>query len=930
VKGTLLIVLSFLSIACFAQVKTTKVSGKVTDALSGSPLVGASVIIEGSSKGTRTDVEGNFFLNTEVNKSLSLKISSVGYQTKVVSDVQVTDNIAPLTIAMERATGDLNSVVVRTSARKESVASLYVAQKNASAISDGITAEVIRKSPDRNTGEVLKRVSGASVQDNKFVVIRGLSERYNVAMLNNATLPSTEPDKKAFSFDIIPSALVDNLVIYKSATPDLPGDFSGGAIKVSTKDYPSKKLNEVSFTVGYNTLTTFKNFYRGYPDGSLDNLGFFDNKTRLIPAPYYKRRGAAFFNESEEFKRETTKMFPNTYGYEPAMKSAPNFDFSYTGGNTKLIGDNKLGYIYSLNYSEGRRVVERERSEPLSVLDKSPIYQYNTNNYDMRNNLSALVNLSYSYKKSKISWKNLFNNDFVKTIGIRNGVNLDVADQPFYYKSTNTEAMNNGLFNSVFEGMHKLGSSWSVDWEGSYGFTYRNQPDQRILTLRDKYTDPGNYYLSVGYENSPEIRNAGRVYSYLWENIYNGSANATKEFKWLNQTQKFKVGTYNYFRDRNVEVDALGYGILSGYNFEVRGDKETNFKTVLTPENIDKYNLTVANIPSNSTDYKGQALSNAGYAMLDNKFSGKVKLTWGARVERYWQDLKAKNQPEITRDDIDVLPSFILTYALTPKSNFRLAGSQSVNRPEFRELAEYSVYDYENFITVRGNPELVRAKNSNADLRYEFFPSSGEILSASVFYKYFKNPIEQVNKGNDVYSYDNAEHATSLGAEMEIRKRLDFINSGFFSHLTAYANAAYIKGQVKFEGTSFNTPLQGQSPYLINSGLTYSSNNDNFSVNALYNRVGPRLRARAINGAGLNQYEKPRDVIDLQVSKKFWRNRLETKLTVSDLLGQPFSWYYKSEANPSNIGYDAATDFTSNSYKYGTSVKLALKYSFGK
>jgi outer membrane receptor for ferrienterochelin and colicin len=259
-----------------------------------------------------------------------------------------------------------------------------------------------------------------------------------------------------------------------------------------------------------------------------------------------------------------------------------------------------------------------------------------------------------------------------------------------------------------------------------------------------------------------------------------------------------------------------------------------------------------------------------------------------------------------------------------------LAGSQSVNRPEFRELAEYSVYDYENFITVRGNPDLVRAKNSNADLRYEFFPSSGEILSASVFYKYFKNPIEQVNKGNDVYSYDNAEHATSLGAEMEVRKRLDFINGDFFSHLTAYANAAYIKGQVKFEGANYNSPLQGQSPYLINGGLTYASSNDNFSVNALYNKVGPRLRARAINGAGLNQYEQPRDVIDLQVSKKFLRNRLETKVTVSDLLGQPFSWYYKSEANPSSIGYDANTDFTSNSYKYGTSVKLSLKYSFGK
>ncbi|MEJ7681037.1 MAG: TonB-dependent receptor plug domain-containing protein [Segetibacter sp.] len=232
--------------------------------------------------------------------------------------------------------------------RRETISSLYLQQKNSSSISDGISAEVIRRSPDRSTGEVLKRVSGASVQDNKFVVIRGLSERYNTSLLNNSVLPSTEPDKKAFSFDIIPSSLIDNLVIYKSATPDLPGDFSGGAIKVSTKDFPSRQLSELSFSAGYNSQTTFKNFYKSRDEGNLDWLGLFDNKSRLIPAPYYKRRGAAFFNTSSEFKREVTKLFPNTFGYNPAYQSAPNLSFSYTAGDTKIIGNNKARlYLFS-------------------------------------------------------------------------------------------------------------------------------------------------------------------------------------------------------------------------------------------------------------------------------------------------------------------------------------------------------------------------------------------------------------------------------------------------------------------------------------------------------------------------------------------------------------------------------------------------------
>ena len=204
-----------------------------------------------------------------------------------------------------------------------------------------------------------------------------------------------------------------------------------------------------------------------------------------------------------------------------------------------------------------------------------------------------------------------------------------------------------------------------------------------------------------------------------------------------------------------------------------------------------------------------------------------------------------------------------------------------MNRPEFRELADYRVYDYNNEIILLGNPNLERCKNTNADLRYEWFPAAGEIISASLFYKYFTNPIEQVNEGNNIFSWANATNAKTYGAEMEIRKKLSFIGSGFFNHLTLYANAAYIKGSVQFDTTSYNSPMQGQSPYVINAGLFYTSTDDNFSFNVLYNRVGSRLRYRAILGATRDIFEKPRDVIDLQVSKKFLDNRLETKLTVA-------------------------------------------------
>lgn len=914
----------------FSQAKYIKVSGKITDASNNEPLVKASIIIEGLQKGTSTDVEGNFFLTLEAGKKYTIKVTSIGYQTKLLTDYQAlqSDN-AVLNITLARASKEVGEVVIRTTAKKETAASLYTVQKNSSSISDAISAEVIKKSPDRNTSEVLRRVSGTSIQDNKFVIIRGLSERYNSSMLNNTVLPSTEPDKKAFSFDIIPSSLIDNIVVYKSSTPDLPGDFSGGAVKISTRDYPSKQLSDLSFSVGYNSLTTFKNFYKGNPDGKLDWLGFFDN-SRLIPRSYYKYRGAAYSNLSENTKLAITKQFPNTYGMQVANQSQPNFNFSYTGGNTKFFkkNDNKLGYIYAINYNNGRRVADRTRDEFESYDFHN--YSYTTTNYDKRSSLSALLNLSYSIDgKSKISLKNLFNNDFVSSFAQRKGVNTVNAGEPFYYKSQNTEATANGIGSSVLEGIHNLKKELTIDWNASYTLTYRWQPDQHYMTF---VSDPNteNYFLKLNNENSPVITEAGRIYSYLHENIYGANLNVTKQFMWKGEKQKLKFGTSNYYRDRTVEVNALGLASASFYGLRIPETKTTTFGNIMSADNIDNYKFFYANIPANSTDYTGTVLMNSAYAMMDNKFGSKIKLTWGVRAERYLQEFTAKGKPTITKDNIDVLPSALLTYSLTKKSNLRFSGSQTVNRPEFRELATYRSYDFENNYIVQGNNNLVRCKNTNADFRYEWFPASGEIISTSVFYKYFQNPIEQSNLNNDVLGYVNADAATVYGIELEVRKKLDFIPSSLFSHMVFYSNAAYIKGSVKFNGQTFNSPLQGQSPYLINTGLTYTTENDKLSFNILYNRIGERLKFRAATSAGRNIFEKSRDVLDFQVSKKFLSNRLEAKFTISDIFAQPYSWYYKYEANPSSTKFNAATDRVINSYRFGTSCSIGLKYSFTK
>ena len=911
------------SVSVFAQ-KTIKFSGTVVDSKFRSALVGASVKLNATSKVVVTGAEGKFFFELKEGAKYEMEISYLGFSKKIISDID-PESENGLTIALEPKTSSLEEVVIKSTGRKESVASLYVAQRNSSSIQDGISAELIRRTPDKNTGEVIRRVSGASVQDNKFVVIRGLNERYNVAMINNNILPSTEPDKKAFSFDIIPASAIDNLIIYKVPTADLPGDFSGGLVKILTKDYPSKAFTEVSISTSANSLTTGKDFYGSSFNGKYDNFGFFD-KLRNAPAEYIANRGSGFINLANGTKQQITKQFPSSYNYGKMAQSLPGFSVGLSGGNTVLAKNgSKLGFLYMVSYGNGRKLSQRSRTDYL--LNGDLLYDNNTDVYDQKNNLSGMVNLAYSKGKNKYTLKGLFNNEYSNSLGLREGYNITNRPIQFDTKSYNSEYISNGLLSAVFDASHALGKKLNLDWSASVSEAYKNQPDQKIISLRTPDDQKGSYYIKLGNENSPEIRNAGRIYSSLDEKIYNAGFNLNYNFLVNGLQQKLKFGSLNYYRNRTNDVDALGYASLDFRGVTIAETKVTDFSTLFSSSNIDAFNLTLATIGNNSTSYTANAMLNAGYLMYDGKFSEKLKLTAGVRAENYDQQLKSLNQANIELNNLDILPSFLLTYSLGKKTNLRLAASESVNRPEFRELASYSVFDYDNFVVVRGNPNLKRALVKNADIRFETFPKVGEILSASLFFKAFKNPIEQVNAGNDVLSYQNADKAKTYGAEIELRKKLDFIGSSILDRVTFYTNLSYMLGDVVFSGTTVNTPLQGQSPYIINVSLSYTSANDGLTLSVLYNKVGPRLKFRAVNGAAFNIFEMPRDLIDFQISKKVMKGKAEIKLAVSDILAQPFRWFYKFDALPKNNYYDSSKDKFINSSKFGTTLNLGFKIS---
>ncbi|RZL29973.1 MAG: TonB-dependent receptor [Pedobacter sp.] len=308
---------------------------------------------------------------------------------------------------------------------------------------------------------------------------------------------------------------------------------------------------------------------------------------------------------------------------------------------------------------------------------------------------------------------------------------------------------------------------------------------------------------------------------------------------------------------------------------------------------------------------------------------------WGARVEGYNQTINALNSTgsRVSYDQnfLDVLPSANLTYTLSPKANFRLSGSRTVTRPELRELAPFVFINQEENVQIAGNPNLVRSQNTNADIRYEFYPSPGEALTLSVFYKNFQKPIEQVTDGTSTadnlkFSYQNADEAYMYGFELDVRKKLNFISdAAWLENFIAFANFTYLKSEVKSTTPGFKTrQLQGLSPFLINAGIQYNSTQTGLSFNALYNRIGDRI-GKVGNESVPNIYEKGRDIFDFQVSKKVLKNRGEIKLNVSDILNQSNVSFLNF--GPDNKKFNRADDAVFYSYKSGTNFTLGFTYN---
>ncbi|MFN5931242.1 MAG: carboxypeptidase-like regulatory domain-containing protein, partial [Sphingobacteriales bacterium] len=440
------------------------------------PIPGATILVKSTGKSIASNVEGRFTITLEIGKKYELEISAISYQTKIVSDISVAPNLDNhLDIILENTSKTLEGVVVKVSPRRqENTASLLSFQKSNTAMSSGLAADFIRATPDRNTGEVLKRVSGASIQDNKYVVVRGLSDRYNQALLNDAPMPSSEPDKKAFSFDMIPSVMIDNIIINKTATPDLPGEFAGGLVQVNTRDIPTKNQLSVGINLGYNSQSTFRNFTSNKRN-SLDWLGF-DDGTRSLPATL---PGIADYRQlTDEAKIEMTKdLFRGDVYAELMKKAAPITTLNLSWANkTSFKNGGSFGSIISINYRKAEIIydqVNRGRYEAV----RTPIFEGTEMQNRFSVNSGILANFTYVKGGHKISFKNLFNQLYDDNYYSRQ---LDNTGRLQNVQLRSSFLNQRSLYSGQLEGEHALSKKGiKFKWNGSLSYNYKTQPDFR-------------------------------------------------------------------------------------------------------------------------------------------------------------------------------------------------------------------------------------------------------------------------------------------------------------------------------------------------------------------------------------------------------------------------------------------------------------------
>ena len=925
------IYLLFLLAFCInLSAQDLKLSGRVINDKN-EPLSGVSITIH-TGVGFTSDFDGNFILSVKSFSGSTMTFSAVGYVTKSLKIDSVSSS-ETLLIVLQSENKKLDEVVVQSTSgsRKETTNSLIAYQRNTNTVAQVVSSESIRRSPDKNTGDVLKRVSGTSIQEGKYLVVRGLADRYNQSMLNGILLSSTEPDRKTFSYDIFPAAMLDNMIINKAFVPELPGEWAGGLVQVNTKDVPAKNFMNIQFGTGLNSQTAGKEFST-YKGGRYDWLGV-DVGSRAIPGIMPVK--TKFTSKTATEQAAYGKLFPNIWTAEKA--NAPlNTSFQFSSGFSTKFLKKKTGAMLALTYNRTNKTTIFNNSFISNEQGDFDFY-YQNRKYSQDVLLGGLANFSVQLNNNnKIALRNLINVNTSDYVTERAGQDYILGSGTAQeIKATELGFRQNIYFNTQLQGEHNIipgSNGLKLKWYGGFNILDQYVPDQRRLQYFQDKTQPGEPYIAL-LSGGNSQKSGSRFYSMLSDYIYNAGGDISKGFDLLGYKQTVKGGYMFQVKDR----------LFDGRPFYYQIERDPSQRLVKLPadkifaaENItgEDGGIVFGELEGGQYRYMANTILNAGYLQFDNQLADKLRIVWGARFEHFDQvvgSLRESDPRHVHTATGDLLPGINITYKANQLTNIRISGSQTVVRPEFRELSPFAFYDFELGATVVGNKDLKRTKITNVDARYELYPRAGELLTFGVFYKYFKKPIELYFNtsgagSSNTFNFANVDHATGFGAELEFRKKLDAVMA--LKNFTVTGNLSYIFNHVT--GQNVDRPMQGQSPYLLNFGLQYDNENAGLTANLLFNQIGRRIlfvgNLQQSTGVGVPEiWENPRSLIDMQVSKKVLKQRGEIKISASDLLNRPAIFYHDLDNNKQYT--KASADVVAINRKFGTNYSISFSYN---
>ncbi len=909
----LILVLIGLNNILFAQQKGS-ISGTLRDESSNETLIGANILVVGTSIGSSTDLDGFFSIKGLAPGVYSVRFSFISYQTITVEKVKVeSGKETKLNINLKPTSTELGEIVVTADVIKSTEGALLNIQKNSLSIVDGLSAELISKNNSSDGTDILTRMTGVTVSDGKYAFVRGVGDRYNNTMLNGANLPSTDPEKKSFSYDIFPASLIENILTSKTFTPDKPADFSGGLVEINTIEFPSHFILDISASSTYNSVTSLESF-KSYNGGKTDYLGS-DDGTRGLPSSIGNTSVVRGNYSADELKSIGTSFKNN---WQTKNNSAPlNSSFKINVGDKYNFGENIFGYIASLTYSNSLKSNEIEKN---NYTFEGPRYTYKGSNYTHSVMWGALLNMSVKFNQNhKLSLKNIYNQSADdETINYEGAYYYN----PDYRNVTSLRYVSRSLFSSQVIGEHHLSvmNGLNIDWNINYAESKRDEPDaRRYVYVKDLYDEESEMQflldqsLATRFFGNLKDKNFGSALNFL-----------LKPFE-SPEMPSVKFGILYDRKDRDFSARTFGFKNVPGGNFAYEQTVLSGtVDEIFAYENYGNNFIEITEITKPSDSYTSYQDVLGTYLMVDFRLFNSLKVVTGVRYEHSVQHLESSNLKgesiKINPTYNDFLPSVNLTYSLNEKMNLRAAFSKTLARPEFRELAPFTYFDFQSNELVQGNVDLKRATITNYDIRYEYYPKPGELLAVGLFYKSFKDPIEQVLISSSGFeptrSFQNAETANNYGLEIELRKSFDFLSNDF-NGLSFVGNISLIKSEIELSSNGFqesSRPLQGQADYIINLGLYYDEEYTGISSSLIYNKVGERISKVGFNNLG-DVIEKPRDQIDFSLSKKFFGS-LVIKLTVKDLLAQDRTFIQKSPNG----------DKVAEKVKIGRDVTLGLSY----